>query len=467
MAGCGPAAVMTKHKSEEDAGSATFKQNSFEKRICNCICGLQLVSILSGVSLLYLSVIVVMPSKRTLDAQFNETEFVCTTLSNKSTKACDWLSCGEWCLSKGGSCLQIHAKVRWHGSDVELEGCEEINARFCSAQTSEQAQQFTCSHGDEYVGECNSLDGFMSCIQVENTAEDIKSANTSRCRNITAISDCSGTRSSSISASGNSALHRQKSPVACSRFTCNDLEGTYDCKLGNCRKLENPQCQERCSGLEMKNVAVVVPDHFHWARCQRAIVNGTQIWSSDDDPLLMYCTYLTNVSDSYMRALDCFNGTQVAHAEFERVTSYRQVLQLLSAANRRPLSPDGAFLDDELNIQVYNNTRVMINIDGCVNTLSKECTRWLNEKGRDGSDGMHPSIYSCLLTPTDSSYVITDYNGVSTRNQLLLAVIVPLVLLISSCSLLCLCARLVGVTQYGEFFCKCCHKPALDTDSTD
>jgi len=436
-------------KKEPPPPTGGLDTNFMEKRLCNFICLFQLVAIISGVALLYLSVIVVSPSKMTLDAEFNPETVVCTTLENEDSNDCDVLSCGEWCMSKASSCPIIWAKVREAGSTVRLKDCE-MREEFCSAQEFNQTQQFTCSAGDETGGQCDNLERFMDCRLVANEAEDIKDNTTSRCRNITNIRECT-------SESGQPATAIK----SCSRYTCNNLDGIYECSAGNCKKLINPRCVDRCSQLEMGNIAVVEPDVFHWGRCRAVEVNGTQIWSDAQQPLAMYCTSMTNVSGGEYEGIDCLNGTLVNRGTFSGITNYKQILTVLHD-NTTPLSADNTHLASEMARQIFNRSKVMINIEGCVNTLQQECTGWLAEKGRDGSEGRHPAVYPCFTTPHSKKYVVTNYNRDNTIFALVLASAVPAALMIFSCCCLCLCGKTVGVNQYGLFFCKACHKEEGD-----
>ncbi|XP_037078752.1 uncharacterized protein LOC119099785 isoform X2 [Pollicipes pollicipes] len=441
---------MGKKKHEPPPPTGGLDQNGLEKRLCNCICLCQLVSILSGVALLYLSVIVVSPSKQTLDAEFESTPVVCTTLENmRNSTNCSVLSCGEWCISKGGStCAIIHAKVRREGSAVSFRDCDPVRATFCSAQEYNQTQQFICSEGEDKTGQCDALDRFMDCKPIKNKADDIKTEMTSLCRNITAIRDCRGTKPDGT---------QEKEIHVCTRYTCNALNGIYECSTGNCKKLENPTCVDRCSNLDMGNMAVVTPDLFHWGRCRSAFSNGTRIWTDQQKPLSMYCTRIRNVSATEMEAEDCLNGTLMDAPSFRQITNYKQMLGVLER-NEEPLFEDQSFLPSEKTVEIFNRTKVMINVLGCVNTLRKECTTWLAHKGRDGSEGMHPAVYPCFITPHATNYVITDYDRQATVSQLVMASAVPSCLLLFSCFCLCLCGKTVGVNEFGLFFCKPCHK---------
>jgi len=77
---------------------------------------------------------------KTYNSGFLEQTVMCTTVSNISVPNCEleegalptWTSCGEWCLSKSsGSCTQIRVDVRTNGSNIRLEGCDDVDLKYC------------------------------------------------------------------------------------------------------------------------------------------------------------------------------------------------------------------------------------------------------------------------------------------------------------------------------------------------
>ena len=106
---------------------------------------------------------------------------------------------------------------------------------------------------------------------------------------------------------------------------------------------------------------------------------------------------------------------------------------------------------------IFNSTQVRINIEGCVHTLRGECAEWLAERTGNGSDGRHPAVYPCHVTPQSDQYVITNYDRQQAIQQMVLAATLPCGFLALSCLSLCLCGKLVSVSKYGVFYCRDCH----------
>ena len=76
-----------------------------ERAVCGTLCLCLAVAVLSAVALVYLTVIIYIPTQREMSAGINEIPVMCTTTERKVIKddivACRWSSCSEWCLSKG------------------------------------------------------------------------------------------------------------------------------------------------------------------------------------------------------------------------------------------------------------------------------------------------------------------------------------------------------------------------------
>ena len=105
-----------------------------ERAICSSLCFCLALSVLSGVAMIYLSVIIYIPSQREILSGFNEVGWLeslilsswrlrkfpvdlqvsvmCTTVEKRrihgDMEECKYGSCAEWCLSKGGGdCTQL------------------------------------------------------------------------------------------------------------------------------------------------------------------------------------------------------------------------------------------------------------------------------------------------------------------------------------------------------------------------
>lgn len=103
-----------------------------DRRICGSICFCQLTVVMSCVALVYLTVAIYMPSHRAFKSGIEPQAVMCQTVSTNLVNNCNWASCGEWCLTKtSGFCPQIHVTVRRNGTDVQWQGCRNLNLISC------------------------------------------------------------------------------------------------------------------------------------------------------------------------------------------------------------------------------------------------------------------------------------------------------------------------------------------------
>ena len=59
----------------------------------------------------------------------------------------------------------------------------------------------------------------------------------------------------------------------------------------------------------------------------------------------------------------------------------------------------GAVLPFDVDVTIYDDSKLMINHEGCSNTLQKECEAFYSKFGRDGRNHSSPSRYPCFYAP--------------------------------------------------------------------
>ncbi|XP_042234668.1 uncharacterized protein LOC121874550 isoform X2 [Homarus americanus] len=424
-----------------------------EKQICFSICICQMIAILSGVSLLYLAVIVIIPSKNELAMGFNTTPIMCTTVEAKDLAAgttkipCKWSTCGEWCLSKGsGTCMQIHVMVRNNGSKVNFRDCVDIADENCSALDVNKTHVRHCKRG-----QCKDLTGLFTCTRDgENECREITPAFYCYSRNI------------------------QKIPITCDEEKCKErLDGVFSCKKGECKKLWDKRkywldCERKCTNLEMRERNVVIfsrerlvatacssmdsPDANTSASIES--VSSKQEWRDKRETLMLFCSYVTKVKGNKtydLLSADCFNATLGSVEEIQGVKEYMTLQQIHQTWGNRS---DWVILPEQ-TLRIMNNTQLRINPEGCVNTLRKECTAFFESHAHDGFDGMTPDRYPCYFTDMRQEFVIGKFDPVMTSAILLVATILPGCLFVLACTCLFICSKsllrnLFNLTNYCD-----------------
>ncbi|KAK7062953.1 hypothetical protein SK128_018661 [Halocaridina rubra] len=417
-----------------------------EKHICLSICICQMTAILSGVSLLYLAVIVVIPAKNELSLNFNRNPIMCTTTqaidilaSGKKVK-CKWSTCSEWCLSKGsGSCMQIMVQARHNGSRVNFRDCVDIADDTCSALDVNVTYTKKCK-----LGECKDLTGLYHCEREGDNP----------CAYITPAFECA---SRSI----------DRNTVICDEESCKDrLIGVYTCRNGGCQKLKDIKkyyldCERKCTKLEMRerNVVIFSKERLVATACTSmdspdnnsiAMVSDRQEWRDKKVGLFIFCTDVlkqTGQTTYDLISYDCFNATLADANEFSTVKDYITLKNIHQSLGNRT---EEWIIPPESELSVFNNTQLRINPDGCVNTLRKECTEFFETHAHDGFDGMTQDRFQCYYTDQMNEYVIGKFNPELTQVLLLLCSILPGCLFVFACTCLFICSKSVGVDDEGH-----------------
>lgn len=411
-----------------------------ERAVCGTLCLCLAVAVMSAVALVYLTVIIYLPSQREMSSGINDVSVMCTTIERKKIEddiiACRWSSCSEWCLSKGGgACTHLYVSVRNNGTNAEFEECTDIVTKTCASLDMRSVVKRNCKEDHQ----CTQLDKTFRCEE-------------GRCWNITSVYKC--------------RWQEKDPPLNCEKKrNCVELEGMYDCEKGHCGLIKEWECERRCADIATpgKNVIVMSGDRFVMANCRRAVdvTSGETMWTANeklDTTLLVSCTVLGDNGTDYFRASDCINGTLLPAHHFGKEPTNLTMLQDTFAR----LGPDNK-LDEagerfpyEDDILIFNKSRLMINYEGCVNTLKEECTSFYDKHGNDGRNSTSPSRFPCFYTPDNPEFVVLRFDLSKTRWLFFIFFLVPACLLVVSCGVLFTCSRVLNVDNAGHMNMDCC-----------
>lgn len=399
-------------------------------RICGTICICQMTLVLSSVALVYLTVAIYMPSTRAIQSGISEVPVMCTTTRAVAVESCDWGSCGEWCLSKtSGACIQIYVNLRNNGSNLLFANCTNSANKTCYGIDQENAKKARC-----IADECKNLTGTFNCTM-------------GMCINITDAFEC--------------VFHNTDGPLKCSgrrgKITCIDIDGLFSCSRGTCRKIRTPyNCDRRCVDIPTrnKNLVLLSGDKVYLSQCESAhdLENQTEIWNESQDNVLMASCYTIKNTSTGVVASDCVNGSVLANNILGDLTNftYLSYLHVFAAKPIKEIAP----LDIDLSIA--NESRLMINLEGCVNTLRDECKEFLREYGKDGTDHNARARFPCFYAPNNIDIVVSRFDLATTYKQFLFGSIIPSVLFVVSCTCLVLCQRTVVVGDDAKMRFKGC-----------
>lgn len=381
-----------------------------------------MTAVLSSVALVYLTVAIYVPSTRAFQSGISETPLMCTTTKAVTREACDWGSCGEWCLSKtSGSCIQIYVSLRRNGSSIMLINCTNTANKTCYGIDQENAKKSRC-----IADECKNLTGTFNCT-------------VGTCINITDAFEC--------------IFKDTEPPVKCSgrrgKINCIDIDGLFNCNRGTCEKIRSPyNCDRRCVDIPTrnKNVILLSGDKVYLSQCQRALNMETkdEVWNEDKDDIMMASCYsIVNTSEGVI-AVDCINGSLLENNVLNDLTNFTY-LSYLSVFNDKRLDEKRITAPPEMDLLISNESKLLINLEGCVNTLMDECKEFLREYGRDGTDHNARARFPCFYAESSPDLVVARFNLDTTYKQFLVAFVLPSVLFVVSCLTLILCQRSVIV----------------------
>jgi hypothetical protein len=143
------------------------------------------------------------------------------------------------------------------------------------------------------------------------------------------------------------------------------------------------------------------------SKCVYAVneTSKDEIWNDGDNNVLMAsCLNASHTPGTgILEAIDCVNGSTLANKTmFGDLANFTYIsyLHYAEAELNRTIAP----LDYELTIS--NESRLMINLEGCVNTLRDECRDFFRQYAKDGSDHNARARFPCFYSMNDVSFAV-------------------------------------------------------------
>ncbi|KAL0275431.1 UNVERIFIED_CONTAM: hypothetical protein PYX00_003279 [Menopon gallinae] len=391
-----------------------------------------MTAVLSTVALVYLTVAIYVPSMKAFQSGINEVPVMCTTQRAANIDSCSWATCVEWCLTKSsGACIQIYVTPRRNGSNLLFQNCTNMTNRTCYGIDQENAKKYRCIADD-----CKNLTGTFNCTE-------------GVCVNITDAFTCE--------------FKMTDPPMKCSdrrgKITCSSIAGLQSCKKGTCERIRTPyNCDRKCVNIPTrnKNVILLSGDVAFLSQCQKAIHldTGKEIWTEERGNILVASCYLINNTTDGIEGVDCINGTLLEKNALDDWTNFTYLLYL-SVFNTVPLDENRIVAPPEHDLIIANESKLLINLDGCVNTLKDECRDFLRDYGKDGTDHNAKARFPCFYSDNDPELVVARFDLATTYREFLIASLLPSVLFVVSCLTLLLCQRTVVVGDDAKMRFKC------------
>lgn len=245
----------------------------------------------------------------------------------------------------------------------------------------------------------------------------------------------------------------------------NAVLGYYTCKDGYCIEIYDLKCERRCNELTFKtehtNSVIFSGERLIMAECSARSTAEQSRLNSDkpnQNTLFVACSNVTIDHEAKsMITRDCVNGTWVPDSFNGGQTNYSYMMK---EYGRMREDPDfrAEEVSYELDITIYNETKLKINIEGCVNTLSEECKQFYDVYGRDGRNYTARAVYPCYFDPENSDFVVINFNPEKTLMLLIFFAAIPGGIMTFSCCYMCGCSRFIFVGDDGHMRLRCCGK---------
>ncbi|XP_017774011.1 PREDICTED: uncharacterized protein LOC108560825 [Nicrophorus vespilloides] len=423
-----------------------------DKRICATICLCQLMIVFSGVSLIYLTVAVYIPAYKAFYSGYEERPVMCQTINTSVNNNCSWASCGEWCLTKtSGFCPQVHVTTRQNGTTMQLQDCTEFMSVSCPDVVTSKLRRYNCNNGSE----CSNLSGVFNCTL-------------GHCSNLSEVYQCH---------------HKADGHVLDSDKDNMKMTGFFECRGSRCTKIKRPfTCDRYCDHINSSdiNVIITIEDTLYTARCSEAIattiangnepetkIDPTVFWKEDPRYIMMTSCNTLVRNESIIEGTDCLNGTIYKKEDIPGPTMNFTTFWSLRPKALRPVDPRQRFIPPQSTLTIYNSSKLLINIDGCVNTLRGECREFMNINGRDGRNQTAQSRFPCYYKKNMPATVLLRFDLNETRKYLIIAAVLPSTIFVVSFVTLCVIMRCVKVGDDAKMRCiLCTETPESESEMT-
>eukprot|EP00090_Calanus_glacialis_P012973 TRINITY_DN21608_c0_g1_i1.p1 TRINITY_DN21608_c0_g1~~TRINITY_DN21608_c0_g1_i1.p1 ORF type:complete len:555 (+),score=115.35 TRINITY_DN21608_c0_g1_i1:209-1873(+) len=244
----------------------------------------------------------------------------------------------------------------------------------------------------------------------------------------------------------------------------------YQCQDGNCTEIYDMKCNRTCDDVKFNfedvNVALLQGERVVMASCRKQLLNGTEllpanaVGNRDWNRLVASCSNITiNEEMDSIMATDCLNGTWFDNLGIINYNTLTTTYEEYRSDERRWVKrneDDSNLIPWEQDIVIYNETRILKNQEGCVNTLSMECMDFYHRYGRDGANYTARAVFDCYYNPKDEMYVVIDYQPDRTLFYLMLWSILPGCIMFVSCVYMCVCSKFMFIGDDGHMRIFCC-----------
>jgi len=253
----------------------------------------------------------------------------------------------------------------------------------------------------------------------------------------------------------------------------------YQCQDGNCTEIYDMKCNRTCDAKQFNfkevNVALLQGERVVMANCRQKLLNGTDqlplnaVGNTNWNRVMAACSNITiNEEMDSILATDCVNGTWIEDLGITNYNTLTKKYEEYRADPKRWVKRNNQDVTNLIpwqeDIIIFNNTRILKNQEGCVNTLSMECMDFYHRYGRDGSNYTARAVFDCYYNPEEIESggehinVVIDYQPERTLFFLMLWSVLPGAIMLISCVYMCVCSKLMFIGDDGHMRIFCCGK---------
>lgn len=428
--------------------------------------------VFSCVAIVYLSVAVYMPALRALKSEIYD-PVMCTTL--RVDESGNSSSCSEWCLSKGSGTSknrQIYVHLRQNGSRLIFNDCDTVshsvaecrpidfnNLKGYNCRTSKMTKYDKANDKHTLIetNACENLSGLFHCFSHNGV-----------CYDVSEVLDCYSHNDNYTRLTCGMSKTKRAEFV---KLDCSEVHGVFQCEKGNCTRVDFANCGHDCGKIKMQgqNVVIMSDDQVVTVKCSSVKRMTThkelEVWNSDEidrDFFMVSCMSIRKIDPESglntrkltLEAIDCVDGASFMKVDKFNETEFNIIYMNLSQIYSN-LTKNNSIVPEVKDLTIHPEAKLMINLEGCVNTLQDECTEFYRHHSSNGSSHNAVSRFNCFYSETDNSTALLRFDMEIEKRNFIFAFFIPSIALIVSCFTLVCAQRMIRVGDDSKMRFKC------------
>lgn len=331
---------------------------------------------------MYLSVAVYMPFLRASRSEIKE-PVMCTTL--RVDESGNSSSCSEWCLSKGSGTSknrQIFVHLRQNGSRLIFNNCDakpsfhvnscdpidfnKLPKHKCRTEKKTEYDKATDKHTLIEKNECDNLTGLFHCFSHDGVCYDVGK-----------VLDCNSHNENFTKLTCGLSKKPRAEFV---KLDCSEVHGVFECKNGNCSRVDFSKCGHDCGAIKIqgKNVVIMSDDNVVTMKCSSATriePNNAkvEVWNADEndrDFFMVSCMNFQEINPEgvlntrklTLEATDCVDGVSFTETDKFDVNSSNITYMNLSQIYTN-MTKNNSIVPEVKDLTIHHEAKLLINLE--------------------------------------------------------------------------------------------------------